>query len=146
MFWALLGTLALQMAKDAYEETKKYVKDLEENDAKVHVWDPQLRNLVKKNWQDLNPGDFVKLTAEESVPADMIVVGSDDQRDGIVKYTTKSLDGETRVKEIKVHQKITQSYVFGNIYQNLGMIFGEFNAEKSNNNLYKFNADLSLDA
>lgn len=61
--------------------------------------DPQLKNASFKNraWKDINVGDFIRVRANEEVPADIVVISSSDV-EGNCFVETKNLDGETNLK------------------------------------------------
>ena len=51
----------------------------------------------REPWEDLKVGDFVKLRADESVPADLVVCATSEE-ENVVYLETKNLDGETNLK------------------------------------------------
>lgn len=56
---------------------------------------------MEKFWKDINVGDFIKLSCNEEVPADMVLLYSTDV-DGICHLETSSLDGESNLKQRQV--------------------------------------------
>ncbi|OBA23478.1 phospholipid-translocating P-type ATPase [Metschnikowia bicuspidata var. bicuspidata NRRL YB-4993] len=50
-----------------------------------------------RKWKDVNVGDFIRVRANEEVPADMVVVSTSDA-EGSCFVETKNLDGETNLK------------------------------------------------
>ncbi|GEQ70638.1 hypothetical protein JCM33374_g4316 [Metschnikowia sp. JCM 33374] len=72
------------------------------------LWNPELvkntaqdddRQIVFKNrkWKDVNVGDFIRVRANEEVPADVVVISTSDA-EGNCFVETKNLDGETNLK------------------------------------------------
>lgn len=66
---------------------------------KQKALDPSTSTTSFKNrrWKDVNVGDFVRVRANEGVPADMIIISTSDE-DGVCYVETKNLDGETNLK------------------------------------------------
>lgn len=53
--------------------------------------------FVKAYWKDVRVGNFVKVYADQSVPADMVILSTSDV-DGDCFIDTRNLDGETNLK------------------------------------------------
>jgi len=56
---------------------------------------------AKSEWQDLHVGDFVHLSCNEIIPADIVLLKSSDVL-GICHIETSNLDGETNLKQRQV--------------------------------------------
>lgn len=54
-------------------------------------------SFKNKRWKDVSVGDFIRVRANEGVPADMIIISTSDD-DGVCYVETKNLDGETNLK------------------------------------------------
>lgn len=54
-------------------------------------------SFKNRRWKDVNVGDFIRVRANEGVPADMVIISTSDD-DGICYVETKNLDGETNLK------------------------------------------------
>lgn len=54
-------------------------------------------SFKNRRWKDVNVGDFIRVRANEGVPADMVIISTSDE-DGICYVETKNLDGETNLK------------------------------------------------
>lgn len=86
----LIFVLCLSMAREGYEDYKRWKSDKESNANVAHLW--QENNLCNVSWAVLRPGDLVKIYQEEIAPVDIIPLYCSDPS-GIVYVETSSLDG-----------------------------------------------------
>lgn len=61
-------------------------------------------------WQDLKPGQLVRVEEDEPIPCDMILMRASDPK-GIIYIETKNLDGETNLKNKYVHKEINAMFI-----------------------------------
>lgn len=89
---------------------------------------------VKKRWEDVAVGDFVKIVENEPIPADILICTTSED-ENVAYIETKSLDGETNLKSR--HGLPALSYI-----RNASSSVGPHNTlriecDKPNTNLYK---------
>jgi len=114
----LLFFVSLSMAKEGYEDFRRYKLDKEENNrfaSVLHAYRPADAPDVKENrtdsiaveeglkqwvpvkWQNLRVGDVIRLLRDEAIPADIVLLQSSGPND-IACIETMALDGETNLK------------------------------------------------
>lgn len=57
--------------------------------------------FVQRKWQGVRVGDFVRLSCDEVIPADILLLKSSDE-DNLCYIQTSNLDGETTLKQREV--------------------------------------------
>ena len=94
----LTCVVCISMIKDAYEDYKRHRHDRKENrENEAERFDAANGGFEKVEWQDIRVGNIVKVYRDEAIPADMILLNSQDQK-GACYVETKNLDGETNLK------------------------------------------------
>ncbi|KAF2398847.1 phospholipid-translocating P-type ATPase [Trichodelitschia bisporula] len=104
----LLFFVGLSMAKEAYDDFRRYKLDKAENNSEVSVlhayrstdagpepFGPLVWATIK--WRDLRVGDVIKLKRNDPVPADIVLLHSTGHQ-GVAYVETMALDGETNLK------------------------------------------------
>ena len=59
------------------------------------------KRYVKKEWSKIHPGDFIHLSCNEIIPADILFIHSSDKQ-GICHIETSNLDGENNLKQRQI--------------------------------------------
>uniref|UniRef100_A0A9J2PPK4 Phospholipid-transporting ATPase n=1 Tax=Ascaris lumbricoides TaxID=6252 RepID=A0A9J2PPK4_ASCLU len=97
--------LLLTACKDAYEDFRRRRLDKQINCSYCHVWDSDKNRFRKMQWRHVIVGDFVHLSIDEVIPADILLIRSSDTS-GICFVETSNLDGETSLKQRRVPTSI----------------------------------------
>lgn len=144
----------ISMAKEGYEDIRRYKLDKAENtkDASVlHADEPGLGNRFAtasgpkhwelKKWKDITVGEIIRLRRDEAAPADLTLLQVDGQND-TAYFETMALDGETNLKSKQASPLSVKAY------QTLQDIHGtraELIIEDPNLDLYKFEGKVTLE-
>ncbi|KAI9150845.1 putative phospholipid-transporting ATPase [Paramyrothecium foliicola] len=138
--------IILIIVKEGYYDWKKHRADTEENRRKTHVLQHTSGSLfedsdhsvwVPTEWQNVHVGDIVKLSEDEDVPADIVLLGADGDN-GFAYVDTMALDGETNLKAKQPLVIFTEA----DSARSIGKISAEFSIEDPNADLYRFDGTL----
>ncbi|XP_037341705.1 probable phospholipid-transporting ATPase VD isoform X1 [Pungitius pungitius] len=97
----LLVVLTVIAIKDALEDYRRYLFDRKVNNNMVQAFCGKQKAYIYKCWKDVRVGDFVRLSCNEIIPADMLLLYTSDPR-GVCYIDTANLDGETNLKQRQV--------------------------------------------
>jgi phospholipid-translocating ATPase len=155
----LLIFVCISMAKEGYDDLRRYRLDREENERLALVLDDQaiMQSSAKegettesaedpekgwrtKQWQEIAVGDVVLLHRDCPAPADLVILHSNDV-DGNAYVETKSLDGETNLKLKKPLVGLAERCQDPQAIANLETVFV---AEDPNADLYKFEGRIAI--
>ncbi|KAJ7950129.1 Phospholipid-transporting ATPase [Quillaja saponaria] len=131
----LLLVLCVTAIKDGYEDWRRHRSDRNENNREALVL--QSGEFQLKKWKKIQAGEVVKIHANETIPCDMVLLGTSDSS-GIAYIQTMNLDGESNLKTRYARQE-TASAVFDEC-----TIFGLIRCEQPNRNIYEFTANLEF--
>ncbi|PIC46510.1 hypothetical protein B9Z55_006181 [Caenorhabditis nigoni] len=98
----VLGTTLI---KDGIEDYRRWKFDNQINEKTCHVWDRDRCAFRKTEWRYILVGDFVHISNDQDVPADIIMLRSSNES-GTCYIETCNLDGETSLKQRMVPAKV----------------------------------------
>ncbi|KAM9679000.1 phospholipid-transporting ATPase VD [Trichechus inunguis] len=97
----LVVVLTIIAIKDGLEDYRKYKIDKQINNLVTKVYSWKEKKYIDRCWKDVTVGDFIRLSCNEVIPADMVLLFSTDP-DGICHIETSGLDGESNLKQRQV--------------------------------------------
>uniref|UniRef100_A0A8C7R2T0 Phospholipid-transporting ATPase n=1 Tax=Oncorhynchus mykiss TaxID=8022 RepID=A0A8C7R2T0_ONCMY len=103
----LVVVLIVIAIKDALEDYRRYRFDQKVNNNIATIYSKKQQTYVDQRWQDVRVGDFVRLSCNEIIPADMLLLYSSDLH-GVCYIETANLDGETNLKQRQVVRDLPQ--------------------------------------
>ncbi|XP_060203208.1 phospholipid-transporting ATPase 1-like isoform X2 [Lycium barbarum] len=131
----LLFVLSVTAVKDGYEDWRRHRSDRNENNREALVL--QSGKFQLKRWKNIWVGEVVKILANETMPCDMVLLGTSDPS-GIAYIQTMNLDGESNLKTRYARQETTSLVCEGET------ISGVIRCEQPNRNIYEFMAHMEL--
>ncbi|WVZ56839.1 hypothetical protein U9M48_007313 [Paspalum notatum var. saurae] len=132
----LLFVLFVTAIKDGYEDWRRHRSDRNENNREALVL--QHGDFRSKKWKNICAGEIVKIHANETMPCDMVLLGTSDPN-GIAYIQTMNLDGESNLKTRYARQETTSMICDGS---DSGLI----KCEQPNRNIYEFTATMELNS
>ena len=133
----LAFVLAVTAVKDAYEDWRRHRSDRAENNRLAAVLSPgAAAQFVPTEWKHVRVGDVVRVGANESPPADMVLLATSDTT-GVAYVQTLNLDGESNLKTRYAKQETLTTpleHLAGAVVR----------CERPNRNIYGFQANLEL--
>ncbi|KFD69267.1 hypothetical protein M514_04530 [Trichuris suis] len=132
-FIPLFIVLAVTAVKDAYEDRRRYLMDKTINNLTCKVYDGLSKTYVKTLWKDVTVGDIIRVSCNEIMPADMLLLNSAD-RSGICYVETSSLDGENSLKP----RQVVSSFAKRNEPFDPGKFRCLIECEAPNQHMYRF--------
>ncbi|KAL8982295.1 MAG: hypothetical protein Q9177_005316, partial [Variospora cf. flavescens] len=119
--------VALSMAKEGYDDFRRFRLDKAENNKETWVlrtrdssrethskdnrsvpYDPKSEQWETVRWRDVRVGDVVKLVRDEAAPADLVVLHANGLNDAAY-VETMALDGETNLKSKQASPLIAEA-------------------------------------
>lgn len=131
----LLFVLTVTAVKDGYEDWRRHRSDRNENNREALVL--QSDEFRPKRWKKIQAGEVVKISADETIPCDMVLLGTNDPS-GIAYIQTMNLDGESNLKTRYARQETNKLVLEGT------KIYGVVRCEQPNRNIYEFMANMEL--
>uniref|UniRef100_A0A3B4A7J0 Phospholipid-transporting ATPase n=1 Tax=Periophthalmus magnuspinnatus TaxID=409849 RepID=A0A3B4A7J0_9GOBI len=127
----IILVLLVTALKDIWEDQRRFRSDREVNRLKCSVYSSKERDYIDCCWKDVHVGDFVRLSCNEIIPADMLLLHSSDPR-GLCYIETANLDGETNLKQREVVSKMEEMEFVPEDFH------WRIECENPNNNLCRF--------
>ncbi|KAL8529386.1 hypothetical protein ACS0TY_006709 [Phlomoides rotata] len=132
----LAFVLLVTAAKDAYEDYGRHQSDKIENGRLACVLvDDKFRQV---RWKDIRVGEIIKLSANETLPCDMVLLSTSDST-GVAYVQTMNLDGESNLKTRYAKQETQMKNPENE------KISGLIKCDKPNRNIYGFQANMDVD-
>uniref|UniRef100_A0A5B7BT59 Phospholipid-transporting ATPase n=1 Tax=Davidia involucrata TaxID=16924 RepID=A0A5B7BT59_DAVIN len=132
----LAFVLLVTAVKDAYEDWRRHQSDRIENNRLASVMAND--QFQQKKWKDIRVGEIVKISSNETLPCDMVLLSTSDPT-GVAYIQTINLDGESNLKTRYAKQE-TLSRI-----PEKEKISGFIKCEKPNRNIYGFQAYMEID-
>ncbi|KAI9777848.1 MAG: hypothetical protein M1839_008525 [Geoglossum umbratile] len=155
-FAPLMFFVGLSIAKEGYDDLRRYRLDKAENnrDASVlHAYEPilvtkegpefpstDLRHWAVTKWKDIRVGDIIKLRRDEPVPADLVILHSKGQ-EGVAYIETMALDGETNLKSKRASPPLAKNC---STVDELAKCKAHITVEDPNLDLYSFEGNVTV--
>ncbi|CAI9097164.1 OLC1v1033527C5 [Oldenlandia corymbosa var. corymbosa] len=131
----LLFVLSVTAIKDGYEDWRRHRSDRNENNRESLVLQDGEYQL--KRWKKMQAGEVVKILADETIPCDIVLLGTSDPS-GIAYIQTMNLDGESNLKTRYARQETNRFVLEGST------ISGVIRCEQPNRNIYEFTANMEI--
>ncbi|ESK96526.1 phospholipid-translocating atpase [Moniliophthora roreri MCA 2997] len=95
---------------------------------------PYWENIL---WEDLRVGDFVMITDNEAIPADILICATSDE-ENVAYVETKNLDGETNLKSRNAVAPLTHLRTAADCANTINTF--RVSCDRPENNMYRLNA------
>lgn len=154
----LLIFVSISMAKEGYDDLRRFRLDKEENERLAHVLDANFlrdglltkdeSNTIsrdsgawrKEAWHNIKVGDVLLLERDDAIPADVVLIYSSGMEHA-AHVETKSLDGETNLKLKKPLSVLQSRARTAAAAVNMD---AEFVVEDPNLDLYRFEGRVTI--
>lgn len=132
----LAFVLIVTAIKDGYEDWRRHRADRTENNRMANVW--QDGSFQSKTWKQIRVGEVVKICANETLPCDLVLLGTSDPS-GVAYVQTTNLDGESNLKTRYAKQETSVRM------PEKEPISGTILCEQPNRNIYGFHANMEFE-
>ena len=97
---------------EAIQDIRRWRQDQSINNAPCRILDATGSKFESRRWCDAAVGDIVKVVADQTFPADLLLLVSE-HKDGLAYVETASLDGETNLKVFEAKPSIVAQGIEG---------------------------------
>lgn len=132
----LAFVLGVSGIKDAFEDWRRHKSDKIENNRLAKVLGND--KFEEKKWKDIQVGEIIKISANETIPCDMVLLSTSDPT-GVAYVQTINLDGESNLKTRYAKQETLSKF------PEKERVIGLIKCEKPNRNIYGFQANMEMD-
>lgn len=145
MLLPLLFVVFVNGVKDFCEDYKRKQSDNRENktkciSVKTNPVNGEINSAIVA-WEELGPGDIVKVRKNEYFPADLLVIYSTN-KNGVAYVETKNLDGETNLKykeSVKNTYRLMKHFKLEEERDSIAVrTFGTITCDNPNAHMYEF--------
>lgn len=158
----LLFFVTLSIAKEGYDDLRRYRLDKAENNREAQVLraipttdvkhverdsvctgSPSLGTMHWETikWQDINVGDVIKLDRDDAAPADLALLHTSAEN-SVAYVETMALDGETNLKSKQTTASVSKTILDP---EDVLRTDAEFVVEDPNRDLYSFEGRVTVD-
>ena len=132
----LFIVVGISAIREAIEDFLRYRSDKKINKSISHVLKDG--SFVDIAWEDVLVGDVIKVEKDEQIPADIVLLSSDND-EGVACIDTCNLDGETN---LKIRQAILETSELGDDPFKIQNFNATIKCDEPNNLLYTLNGCL----
>ncbi|KAH9878012.1 hypothetical protein J1614_003229, partial [Plenodomus biglobosus] len=158
----LLFFVTLSIAKEGYDDLRRYRLDKAENNREALVLrtsapaeskrgstdgisspspSPDALHWESIKWQDINVGDVIKLDRDDAAPADLALLHTNGEN-SVAYVETMALDGETNLKSKQTPALVSKTILDA---EDVLRTTAEFVIEDPNRDLYSFEGRVAVD-
>ncbi|KAL6582229.1 Alanine--tRNA ligase [Orobanche minor] len=128
--------LFVTAVKDAYEDYRRHRSDKIENNRLAWVLSGE--KFQQKKWKDICVGEIIKVSKNDTLPCDMVLLLTSDTT-GVAYVQTTNLDGESNLKTRYAKQ---ETQMKNPLEERISVLI---KCEKPNRNIYGFQANMDVD-
>ncbi|KAF2851337.1 phospholipid-translocating P-type ATPase [Plenodomus tracheiphilus IPT5] len=157
----LLFFVTLSIAKEGYDDLRRYRLDKAENNREAQVLrasptaelkrgstdggstpspSPEALHWEPIKWQDINVGDIIKLDRDDAAPADLALLHTNGEN-SVAYVETMALDGETNLKSKQTPALVSKTILDA---EDVLRTTAEFVIEDPNRDLYSFEGRVAV--
>ncbi|XP_072162375.1 phospholipid-transporting ATPase VD isoform X2 [Bemisia tabaci] len=102
----VMFVLGVTAVKDLFEDRRRHASDKRINNSTCRIYYSKEDRYKKVLWKEVKTGDFIHLSNNEVIPADVVLLKSSDPQ-GLCYIDTCNIDGESNLKQRKVPRGMT---------------------------------------